>query len=83
MQAQARAALQSDGGERHCGMRDCMCTHVEPCYRGWMDNPNVHYTVPCPVCRRDLADVLDKISPLGYRSEAEQAMIRLRHRSEV
>jgi hypothetical protein len=78
LQASANATT-----ERHCGKSSCVCTHSEPCYKGWMDHPENLWTQPCPVCRADLAQVLSKINPLGSRSQSDQASIRLRHRSEV
>lgn len=51
----------------HCYRKGCLCTHTEPCDRGWMDLPEltVHgypyqRVAPCPTCRPEAALRLDK-----------------------
>jgi len=75
--AEARIALEQDGPERHCQRTGCLCTHAEPCYKGWIDSD--YATSPCPICRSDLAFALDKVAPVGQRSEHDFSVIRNRH----
>ena len=76
--SEAAIALSGSSVEAHCGMKDCRCTHAEPCFKGWFDNQDNTVT-PCPICRRSLSEVLHKISPLGMRSAHEYTMIRQRN----
>ena len=64
--------------DAHCGMTGCMCSHVAPCYRGWIDNEGVAFTSPCPVCRGSLSQLLDELPPLGFRTQADESRIRNR-----
>lgn len=41
-----------------CGRRDCLCTHTDPCDRGWLPLPprvlhgkDYERVAPCAVCR--------------------------------
>lgn len=66
--------------DRHCGKKTCVCTHGEPCYRGWIDFEGAGYTTPCGVCRADLRDALAKIPPPGQREQFHYEQVRNRHR---
>jgi hypothetical protein len=79
-QREAYAASENDAADASCFRAGCMCSHTDPCYRGWMDPPENDRTVPCPICRGDLAEVLAKVHPLGKRTPADGAMIRNRHK---
>jgi hypothetical protein len=65
--------------ERHCGKQYCVCTHGDPCYRGWIDYLGEDYTVPCGVCRADLRDALAKVPSRGRREQHHFEAIRTRH----
>jgi len=75
--AEARIATEQREPERHCGRAGCLCTHDEPCFKGWFDTDYV--TSPCPICRTDLAHVLTKVGGPGDRTESDWSQIR--HRS--
>lgn len=75
--AESRMALTDVSPERHCGKQNCICTHGDPCFKGWIDYDD--YTSPCRMCRGDLANALDMIAPLGKRSEHDWATLRMRH----
>lgn len=79
VRADAALSMDAANADRHCKRSGCMCSHTEPCYKGWVDPPSNDRTVPCPVCRRDLLDVLDRIPPLGLRGEHDYALLRTRH----
>lgn len=74
--AEARMALDNDAPERHCGRSGCLCTHGDPCYKGWFDSD--YSTSPCPVCRTDLSHVLAKIGGPGERTESDWSLLRHR-----
>lgn len=74
--AEARIATEQREPERHCGKPSCLCTHGDPCFKGWMDSDTV--TSPCPVCRTDLSHVLAKVGSPGARSESDWSLIRHR-----
>lgn len=78
--AEARIATEQREPERHCGKTGCLCTHGDPCFKGWMDSDTV--TSPCPVCRSDLSHVLAKVGDPGYRTDSDQSLIRHRHWAE-
>lgn len=80
--AQAKFSGDAEASDRHCRRTACQCTHTSPCYRGWIDREDNSATVPCPVCRRSLADVLLSVAPLGLRDEHDHAAIRNRYRDE-
>jgi hypothetical protein len=75
--SESRKALTDTSPERHCGRANCVCTHGDPCFKGWIDYEDA--TSPCRMCRGDLANTLDLIAPLGSRSEHDWATLRLRH----
>ena len=74
--AEARLALEGNSAETHCGRGGCMCTHDDPCYKGWIDTDSS--TSPCPICRTDLSFVLAKVGAPGNRTEADFSLIRNR-----
>lgn len=78
--AEARIAQEQHSPERHCGRTGCLCTHTEPCFKGWFDSE--YETSPCPVCRSSLAHVLAKVGPPGGRTDSDLSIIRHRHLSE-
>jgi hypothetical protein len=75
--AESRLAMSESKPERHCGKQNCVCTHGDPCFKGWIDYEDA--TSPCRMCRGDLANTLDLIAPVGSRSEHDWATLRLRH----
>lgn len=75
--SESRKALTDTSPERHCGKQNCVCTHGDPCFKGWIDFDD--YTSPCRMCRGDLANTLDLIAPLGKRSDHDWATLRMRH----
>jgi len=54
--------------EAHCGLADCVCTHDSGCFKGWT-NDTAHTTTPCPYCRPELAEKVEKatVSPLAAK----------------
>lgn len=62
--------------ERHCGIPHCVCTHGDPCFKGWLDSAD--HVVPCQVCRTDLAQTLRALPDPGERSEHDWAVLRQR-----
>lgn len=75
--SESRRAFADVSPERHCGKQNCVCTHGDPCFKGWIDYDT--YTSPCRMCRGDLANTLELIAPLGSRSEHDWATLRMRH----
>lgn len=71
-------AIPPEVGYAHCQRGGCVCTHTEPCFKGWMDRPDNTATVPCATCRPSLAKVLREVAPLGLRGEHDHAQIRNR-----
>ena len=78
--AEARIATEQREPERHCGRPSCLCTHGEPCMKGWIDGDTT--TSPCPVCRSDLSLTLGRVADVGYRTDSDQSLIRHRYWSE-
>jgi hypothetical protein len=83
MRAEARMALQESNIDAHCDRQGCLCTHEADCYKGWIDGKDTHRTVPCPICRASLSEVLNKIAPLGMRTANDMAMIRNRDKDHA
>lgn len=73
---ESKKALADVSPERHCGKQNCVCTHGDPCFKGWIDYDD--YTSPCRMCRGDLANTLDLIAAPGSRSDHDWATLRLR-----
>jgi len=73
--------LAAHGDEAHCGKAGCLCTHSDPCFKGWVPSVTEGWTVPCGVCRGDLARVLASINPPGQRNESDFARLRNRTKS--
>lgn len=62
------------GDWRHCGYRECVCTHTQDCVAGWRDGHKrvvrkttskgeviekvYDVTLPCPICRTELFHIL-------------------------
>lgn len=65
-----------DATGRHCGRGGCMCTHTEPCFKGWIDRIDNTATAPCSTCRPVLAKVLAVIPPPGMRNPGDWARVR-------
>lgn len=40
--------VTDSGRDRACGVRDCACTHLDPCRNGWMDDAEP--VKRCPIC---------------------------------
>lgn len=57
--------------QRHCGLPTCLCTHDEPCFKGWIDREDGSATAPCRFCREELAGVLAVIPPPGMRRPSD------------
>jgi hypothetical protein len=74
--------LTINQSEAHCPRRDCMCTHTNGCYRGWMDQPDREVAIPCVICRGELHDVLGAIPPPGQRTERDMRLISNRHKHD-
>lgn len=55
----SRAPLPVSGGavERRCPWPQCRCTHQEPCFKGWVDEPEK--VRPCGTCRPEVARYLE------------------------
>ena len=71
----AEGTSPPDPLDAHCGRAGCVCTHGAGCYRGWLDGTPAR---PCTTCRRGLSDALDAIPPLGLRTQAHYAELRMR-----
>lgn len=76
-QSDTHISASASSSERHCGKANCICTHGEPCFKGWVDYDT--YTSPCRMCRGDLANALDQIAALGQRSDHDWSTLRHRH----
>jgi hypothetical protein len=66
------------GDEAHCGKQGCLCTHMDPCFKGWVPSVREGMTAPCGVCRADLVRVLGEINPAGLRNDGDFARLRNR-----
>lgn len=72
--AESKLSAAQSLPERHCGIVNCVCTHGDPCFKGWIDYDT--YTSPCRMCRGDLANTLDRIGPVGERTEHDWTTLR-------
>ena len=72
--------LQDDhASNRHCGVKDCMCSHSHGCFKGWIDQVDGP-SRPCPVCKEDLAQIISEIPAPGHRSIGDYARVQSRFR---